>query len=216
MNEVVAGRQSPVWIVDDERELAESYSAYLSEERAVRVFTSAEEALLAFEAGESPSVLISDIKMPGMDGLTLVRKLRERVNSTPVVLLSGYAEKKHLMEAIEQGVASFIEKPCDPMLIRREVERVLAHRKEASAADTLIAALFSQVRDSAALIQRYANRFIRAENRVFDADLDSFLNRRESLSFITDIGIERRIENKIDGRKKVIADLISSWVRAAL
>jgi DNA-binding NtrC family response regulator len=150
-----------VWIVDDEPELAESYADFLSDEFSPRVFPSAESALAAWEQTPSgPDLLVSDLRMPGTDGLTLVEKIRDRGEDQPVLMISGHAEKGHVMRAQELRVEGFLEKPFDPEKLRQAARRVLATREARSLDEQLIS--LSQLervqyeRVVSACVERYA------------------------------------------------------------
>lgn len=70
-----------------------------------------------------PDIIISDIQMPGMDGLTMCRKIKEQHPNIQIIILTGYDEKEYLKEAIDIGVVSFVEKPLSLMALRRALEK---------------------------------------------------------------------------------------------
>ncbi len=88
----------------------------------VRAASSAKDA---FEIMEHflPDLIISDIQMPGMDGLAMCRKIREDHPNIQIIILTGYDEKEYLKEAIDIGVVSFVEKPLSLTVLRRAVEK---------------------------------------------------------------------------------------------
>ena len=68
------------------------------------------EALKVISTGRV-DVILSDIQMPAMDGLTLLREVRKRGLETPFVLLSGHADKENVFRALQLGAVGFLEKP---------------------------------------------------------------------------------------------------------
>lgn len=62
---------------------------------------------------EHPDILITDIRMPGLNGLELIKKLREEKNSVCVVFISGYAEFEYAREAISLGAYDYLLKPIE-------------------------------------------------------------------------------------------------------
>ncbi|QFT58882.1 C4-dicarboxylate transport transcriptional regulatory protein DctD [Sulfitobacter sp. THAF37] len=100
---------------------------------AVRAFAAAGDLLAALS--DPPDMIISDLRMPVMDGIGLLKALRERAISVPVVLLTGHGDVAHAVEAIRAGADDFIEKPYDSVhllsVIRRTTEAEAARREVA-------------------------------------------------------------------------------------
>lgn len=118
-------RPKTLLIVDDEPAilelLAEEFTA-----SGVRCITS-ERPLeaLALVKSERPDAILSDINMPGMDGITLLRKIREEGNDTPLVFLTGFADKEKVTQALRLGASDFHEKPFDRAALKRSVHLAL-------------------------------------------------------------------------------------------
>jgi DNA-binding NtrC family response regulator len=85
----------------------------------------AEEGLECLDrmAGQIDLVL-TDYDMSGMDGLELLKRIRNRYGPLPVILVSGHAERKMLIEAIRQRCDGFVEKPFTLFHLVEEIERV--------------------------------------------------------------------------------------------
>jgi len=83
-----------------------------------------EEALEAVEAG-LPDLMILDLQMPKVDGLTVLKTLKERHIHLPVVVISAFATVERAVEAMKAGALDFITKPFDPTHLELVVERAL-------------------------------------------------------------------------------------------
>ena len=73
-----------------------------------------------------PGCIVADVRMPGMDGIELVRELARRSISLPVVLISGHADVPMAVAAIKAGAEDFIEKPVDDAQLLAAINRCLA------------------------------------------------------------------------------------------
>jgi len=93
----------------------------------VDIFTSAREVLKADLA--ACDLIISDLRMPGMDGLQLLKSVRRERPDTPFILMTAYGSLETTMEALRLGVWDYISKPFSPEAIRGMVEKVLEVRE---------------------------------------------------------------------------------------
>ncbi len=102
-----------ILLVDDDDQLRESFCNLLRMEgHAVLAAVSGEAALAT--AGETlPDAVIMDVRMPGMDGLTALRLLREREPRLPVIIMTAYSTTESAIEAIKLGAFDYILKPFD-------------------------------------------------------------------------------------------------------
>lgn len=160
-----------VCIVDDERELADTYAAYLGRSYEVRTFNTPQSALAEFDRDYQPDLVITDLKMPGMDGEQFIEAAQEKGVVSPVILMSGHAEKSHALKAIEQGVSRFLEKPFEPAKLRQAIDSIIKSRDAQRRMLELNRELLAQGRMSRELLRRYRERFIRAENLLHDAKI---------------------------------------------
>lgn len=69
-----------------------------------------------------PDIVLSDIQMPGMNGIEMCRKIRVHDKRTPLVLITAYNDRSYLMEAIESGITTYIQKPLNPELLLEKLE----------------------------------------------------------------------------------------------
>ena len=101
-------------IVDDEKDMRQSISQWLAlSGYDTETFASAEEALGAV-GPDYPGIVISDIKMPGMDGIQFLRKLMGSDSALPVIMITGHGDVPMAVEAMRIGAFDFLEKPFNP------------------------------------------------------------------------------------------------------
>jgi DNA-binding NtrC family response regulator len=84
-----------------------------------------EEALVVLQ-GNNVSVVITDLKMPQMDGLELLRRARELNHDVRVIVITGYASLETASDCIRAGATDFIKKPFSIATIRESVARAMA------------------------------------------------------------------------------------------
>ena len=94
---------------------------------AVRVYTRAED-LLARGPVLEPGCIVSDVRMPGMDGLTLLRRLRAAGSMLPLMLITGHGDVRMAVAAMKAGAVEFLEKPFDADTLLDAVGTALGHR----------------------------------------------------------------------------------------
>ena len=105
---------SSVLIVDDEPAICWAFREALTEDgHSVRVVPSGEEALRLTERGWRPDVVVMDVRLPGIDGLSAMRKLREQIGTTPVVVITAFGSLETAVRAIEEGAFDYLIKPFD-------------------------------------------------------------------------------------------------------
>ena len=107
-------------VVDDEADVAELFRQRFRREARQGTYVmhfaaSGEEALELLGGGIEPGVIVilSDINMPGMDGLQLLGKIKERFPDLPVMMVTAYGDDERRRRAGELGAAEFLTKPVD-------------------------------------------------------------------------------------------------------
>ena len=116
-----------VMIVDDEEEVRQAIIQRVDwESIGFQVVDSAENGEEALEKAERicPDVVMTDIQMPFMDGLTFCRKLKERISGTKIVIFSGYDEFEYAKEAIKLEAEEYILKPIDASELKEVFSRI--------------------------------------------------------------------------------------------
>jgi len=116
-----------VFIVDDDQGMRDSLAHILtSMHLSVEAFASAEEFLARFDPGR-PGCLLLDVRMPGMSGIELQAKLKEKGRALPIIIITGFGDVPMAVSCMKHGAIDFIEKPfrAEPLLasIRRALEQ---------------------------------------------------------------------------------------------
>jgi len=119
----------PILIVDDEKNIRLTLSQSL-ETLGGEIDTAAngEEALSKLKEREFGLILL-DIRMPGMDGMEVLRQVREIRPDIRVIMITAYGTVESAVEAIKLGAVDFLQKPFDPEEIRELVSRVMDRDK---------------------------------------------------------------------------------------
>ncbi len=121
--------QLTIAIVDDEQDMRESISQWLSlSGYQTKTYASAEEALKEIQA-DYPGIVISDIKMPGIDGITFLRRLQKADNALPVIMITGHGDVAMAVEAMQIGAYDFLEKPFDPERMAELTKKAIHTRR---------------------------------------------------------------------------------------
>ncbi|MFZ5962513.1 sigma-54-dependent transcriptional regulator [Thalassococcus sp. BH17M4-6] len=125
-----------IFIVDDDDDHLSALADLIDASGyRVRTFDTAAAALAAMP--DQPDLVITDLRMPGMDGIAFLKALRAQKHHVPVVLLTGHGDVGHAVEAIRAGAEDFLEKPYDSTHLLAVVRRTL----EAQAARNELARL---------------------------------------------------------------------------
>jgi DNA-binding NtrC family response regulator len=121
--------KASILIVDDETVVRDSLSKWFEEEGySVETASTAREALLKLPT-EHWDLSLVDIKMPGMDGLELQRKIHEVDPETIIIIMTGYASVETAVQALKDGAYDYITKPFDPDDLAHVVRKALEHRR---------------------------------------------------------------------------------------
>jgi two-component system nitrogen regulation response regulator GlnG len=128
----------PVWIVDDDRSIRWVIEKALSREGiAYNSFSSAQEALDAL-SGDTPEVLVSDIRMPGRSGLELLQAVKQRHPAVPVIVMTAYSDLDSAVAAFQGGAYEYLPKPFDIDQAVGLIRRALDERRRETEAREII------------------------------------------------------------------------------
>lgn len=118
-----------ILIVDDDASVRDVISVLLQEEGYECRTASSAEAALDIAAAEAPPLVISDMKMPGRDGIWLLEAFRERYSETAVIMLTGYGDTEAAVDCLRRGAVDYLLKPPKLTDLIRAIERALAKRR---------------------------------------------------------------------------------------
>ena len=116
-------------IADDERIIRETISTLIDwDSLGIHLIGLAQNGFEAYNIilDESPDIVLTDIKMPGLTGLELIQKIYEINKKTQFIILSGYGEFEYAKTAMEYGVRYYLLKPCNEEQIIRSINEILA------------------------------------------------------------------------------------------
>ena len=116
-----------VMLIDNEEGLCRMMEAVLGDNGyTIRSFTRSFEAVEEFRSGEW-DLVISDIKMPGMDGLEVLQRLKAKAPTTPVIMITAYATVDMSIQALRSGAYDMLTKPFEPEELLYRVKSALKH-----------------------------------------------------------------------------------------
>jgi two-component system nitrogen regulation response regulator GlnG len=121
--------QGRILIADDDQDMAQLLGRLVHREGLTPLLAKdGKEALQLVRAGD-PDVLLADLRMPGMDGMELMRKAKDLDPELPVILITGFAEVRGAVEAIRAGAHDFLAKPFEHPQVLRVLLRALNERR---------------------------------------------------------------------------------------
>ncbi|PYM22887.1 MAG: hypothetical protein DMD80_27325 [Candidatus Rokuibacteriota bacterium] len=111
-----------VLVVDDNQVIQDILKQFLERGYTVEVVGNASMAL-ASVVKKTPDAILLDVRMPGVDGLSLLKSLRDMGVSTPIFVMTGYDSTQVAVEALENGATGYLPKPFDLV----QLDRLIAH-----------------------------------------------------------------------------------------
>lgn len=163
----------------------------------VDLFASAQDALAQLPA-DYPGVIISDIRMPGMDGLALFRALRARDAGQPVILITGHGDIDMAVQAMQEGAFDFLAKPYP-------TERLLTSTRHAATQRLLTL----QNRSLQQALHQNDNE------PLMLGESPAMQRLRNTLRHIADADADVLVEGETGTGKEVVASLLHHWSRRA-
>jgi two-component system nitrogen regulation response regulator GlnG len=121
----------PVWIVDDDSSIRWVLQKAL---QAANIpcfsFENPQDLLLQLETGQPPEVIVSDIRMPQMDGMVLLGEIHKRFENIPVIIMTAHSDLDSAVNAYQSGAFEYLPKPFDIDEAVNLVQRALTHARE--------------------------------------------------------------------------------------
>ncbi len=143
-------------IADDEPVLLEQLVETLSE-LGYPIVTAKDGNEMLEQISKNPNIVavLSDIKMPGLNGIDALRALREKQIDIPVVFLTGFAEKNLVVEALRLGALDFLEKPFDFEVLKKVMSQAIEIGTDLKSVDVQVAAMAKKMQISEGDISRF-------------------------------------------------------------
>ena len=192
-----------LFVIDDQEAVREALGEMLRVlGYRVETYASADAFLEAF-SGPRAGCIVADVRMPGMDGIELVRELSRRGIALPVVLISGHGDVRMAVAAIKAGAEDFIEKPVDDTHLLAAINRCLGR------------VLDKLVREqSLEELRLRLERLTPRETEVMDLVVDGFTSQAIGLR----LGISQRTVESYRAQimEKMQAESVAVLVRQAI
>ena len=120
--------RAKVLVADDERQIRDLLSKFLTSEGYEVLLASDGEEATGLAEREYPDVILLDVKMPGIDGIEVCKRLKAepKTQFIPVIMITGYVDNK--MAAIEAGADDFVNKPIDLVELAVRLKSILRIR----------------------------------------------------------------------------------------
>ncbi|MFQ3248699.1 MAG: two-component system nitrogen regulation response regulator GlnG [Glaciecola sp.] len=123
----------PVWIVDDDSSIRWVLQKALQAANIACVsFENPEDLLLQLQSGQAPQIIISDVRMPQMDGMTLLQEIHQHYPEMPVIIMTAHSDLDSAVNAYQGGAFEYLPKPFDIDEAVTLTKRAIEHAKEQS------------------------------------------------------------------------------------
>lgn len=158
----------PVHLIDDDAAVLDGLTALLTVRGfEVRAYSSAATFLEVLESGPV-GCIVTDVQMPGMTGLELLQALGPRLESYPVIILTGQADVPMAVTALKRGATDFLEKPVEGEVLSAAISRAVElsvkgveRRQEAVEFKERLAALSNREREVlAGVVEGHSNKMV--------------------------------------------------------
>jgi two-component system, LuxR family, response regulator FixJ len=143
-----------VHIIDDDEAVRESLTFLLKTAQIDVCSYPSAAAFLESLPGAPSGCVVTDVRMPGMSGIDLLRRMKELANGMPVIVITGHGDVPLAVEAMKIGAADFLEKPFDDEVLLKSVRSALSQRgdeakrqSDRGEIDTKLATLSNRERD---------------------------------------------------------------------
>lgn len=126
-----------ILVIDDSEDILRTVQTYLCESYIVLTAKYGEKGLEIFDK-ERPGVVITDIRMPGMDGIDLLREVKAIDKDTEVILITGNGDMKDVIKSLRLGASDFMLKPTDVGLLELIIDKAFQKRMSKQEIDVLM------------------------------------------------------------------------------
>lgn len=167
----VGTKDRSVMVIEDDKDMAKVIGDVLKETYNVIYASNGRQALDKIEAGASPSLVVSDVIMPEMDGIAFTKALKSNLATShiPVILLSAEVPDTLMQESLEGGADAYLEKPFSPKKLRSTVDNLIENRRRIY--DFYISSLPSSGELPTGRVSALEQKFLRSIQEYVSANL---------------------------------------------
>jgi two-component system response regulator FixJ len=192
-----------IFLIDDHASVRDALTEMLSVlGYSVKAYESADDFLAKLN-DQDLGCIVADVKMPGTDGIGLVRELARRNIALPVVLISGHADVPMAVAAIKSGAQDFIEKPVDDAQLIAAINRALASTFERQ-----------DIQKSKGTLDARFSRLTPRQTEIFDLVVEGFTSHAIAAKLSISV---RTVESyRAEVMEKMQAESVAALVRQAV
>ena len=197
-----------VHVVDDDESFRTAIERRLKKAGyAVVTYSSAQQLLDRLPAGNEPSCILLDVRIPGLSGPELQRRLVELGSPLPIVFLTGYADTETTVRTIKAGAEDFLTKPVSSEQLLHAIERALKHCETARIQKNKLDGLRAQIAE-----------FTPRERQVFELVIRGKINKQIAYRLGTTERTIKAHRQQVMEKAKVqsVAELVSIAERLAI
>ena len=201
-----------IFAIDDESDILELFKDLLSEDYELSTFLDPQSFLRYFDKVDAvhPDLVITDLNLPAMSGIEMIKQIQKRGGKFPFILLSGFLNKDNVIQAVDLGVFRMLEKPVDSDILLATIDQlilenqIISVRKEIRQITSQLRELYTGIR---LIMEQYIpegvmkKMIVEAPDGVvktqmsFDQLLESLESRLETLlqseNILTDIKVNQ-------------------------
>jgi two-component system NtrC family response regulator len=115
-----------IYIIEDEEKMLEIFRINLAERYSIACFTNAEEAFAGLSR-KRPALIVTDVRLPGMDGIEFMQKTKRKSGNIPFIVFTGYGSIGHAVDTMRQGAFDYLVKPIKIENLVQSIDRALSY-----------------------------------------------------------------------------------------
>lgn len=166
--------RTPVYLIDDDAVITDSFAPQLQRHYNLKCFNSAKEALTNLESEDISPIIVSDLQMPELDGMTFIEKVREKKKDAKIIVASGNIRRQDALKAVNLGVFGFLEKPFSNQELQKVISQALDMFRSERSRKTLLTNVTLMLDTYSQLSSVYYERIVLLENQSHDLDVNLF------------------------------------------
>lgn len=179
-NQQVTDGPKHIVVLDDEIDIAQPLADFFKGyDFRADFYINPLELLEQIKMNNVPDIILSDIKMPQIDGISLLKEIRKRNHTIPIVFISAHIDKDIILEAMEYGVSGFIEKPFHYANIISLVNNILKKQQAISLLNRSINVLFAQFKELDHYLEQNGKTALRD---LLKDELENLIDQRNKLN----------------------------------